>query len=362
MPEHNFLNGNKYRLSGCYIELTSECNLRCKHCYNDSGILRSIIDKKTFKNVLNCYDSDVDPFFSLSGGEPLLHPDIWNIIDMAIESGVTNILLISNATLITRDVALELKKRDISVQVSINSTNPKIHEIMCGTGTLKRTLNGLQNLLDVGVKKVLVRYTLTQANKDDFINTMRELSGKGLFNILLGSLIDVGRAEKNNELSLKPQELSQILEKIKKDVEFIELKEKYFPNFEMPSVYTGGCPIVLPNQQEDKWVEINPRIDAFGKVYICQGFNDEMYSIGNINENRLDQIINSENLVKLINFLYSGLFYGKECKMCVWKDVCGKGCVAERIQKGGSIQYSDGDCSIRKIDLAKQLINFTSHS
>ena len=62
MEDIKFLNGNKYRLDGCYIELTSRCNLRCKHCYNDSGELKEEISEQAFQNILNCYDRDIEPY------------------------------------------------------------------------------------------------------------------------------------------------------------------------------------------------------------------------------------------------------------------------------------------------------------
>ena len=44
--EHNidFNLFGDYELAGCYIEITSRCNLRCKHCYNESGELRKELD------------------------------------------------------------------------------------------------------------------------------------------------------------------------------------------------------------------------------------------------------------------------------------------------------------------------------
>ena len=158
MEDIKFLNGNKYRLDGCYIELTSRCNLRCKHCYNDSGELKEEISEQAFQNILNCYDRDIEPYISFSGGEPLLHPQIWDFADMAIESGVRNILMISNATLITKEIAKKIKDRNISMQISINSTKPELHNAMCGEGSLQKTMIGLENLREANVEKILVRY------------------------------------------------------------------------------------------------------------------------------------------------------------------------------------------------------------
>lgn len=74
------------------------------------------------------------------------------------------------------------------------------------------------------------------------------------------------------------------------------------------------------------------------------------------NGSRIQDIINSEQVERLINFLYTGTFYNKDCKSCIWKNRCSRGCVAESIQRD-SIQVSDGDCSLRKIDFAKEIIS-----
>ena len=52
MHVEGVLANNDYILNGCYIEITSNCNLRCIHCYNESGELRDQISVEAFKNVL----------------------------------------------------------------------------------------------------------------------------------------------------------------------------------------------------------------------------------------------------------------------------------------------------------------------
>ena len=53
-----------------------------------------------------------------------------------------------------------------------------------------------------------------------------------------------------------------------------------------------------------------------------------------------------------------GDVYKRQCTSCVWKGVCSRGCVADCIQRGG-IQETDGDCSFRKIDYAKKIIELS---
>ena len=48
MHVEGVLANNDYILNGCYIEITSNCNLRCIHCYNESGELRDQISVEAF--------------------------------------------------------------------------------------------------------------------------------------------------------------------------------------------------------------------------------------------------------------------------------------------------------------------------
>lgn len=63
---------------------------------------------------------------------------------MMLESGILarNILLITNATCITDDVANMLAEKHVSVQVSLNGSRAELHDSICGKGNFERTMAG----------------------------------------------------------------------------------------------------------------------------------------------------------------------------------------------------------------------------
>ena len=46
-----------YYVAGVYVEITSICNLRCIHCYNDSGKEKNEISVEAFQNILEAYNN-----------------------------------------------------------------------------------------------------------------------------------------------------------------------------------------------------------------------------------------------------------------------------------------------------------------
>lgn len=56
-----------FRLGGCYLEITSNCNLRCLHCYNESGVLQDQIDMPTFMSIINDLPDHPDTSITISG-------------------------------------------------------------------------------------------------------------------------------------------------------------------------------------------------------------------------------------------------------------------------------------------------------
>lgn len=357
MQQPNLINKNKVELTGCYIEITSKCNLRCLHCYNDSGELISQISVETFKNVLNCYDSPEKASITFSGGEPLLHPQFWDLVDMTLEAGIphSSILVVTNATLINKEVAMKFAKRGIAIQISLNGSKAELHDAICGKGNYERTMQGLRNILENESNMTIVRCLVNKQNIDDLEEISKMLYDLGVMKILFGTLKNGGRAEENLDKLLLPQsEEYEILEIFRESEIVKKIDGEIKGSISVPVTFSGSCPYVIP---DNKPVPFNPRIDSKGNVFICQSFFDTMYSVGNINKSRLDEIMLDTPFENLVNYLTTGISYIHACTTCVWKKACYRGCVADCIANG-SIQETDGACYSRKKALAKEYIKF----
>ena len=149
-----------------HLDVTYRCNERCEHCYLDHhdhgemttaeirGVLRQLQEAGVF-------------FLTLSGGEPLMRRDCFEIIEYA-RSLSFQVKLKSNAVLITRKDAARLRTLGVGeVQVSVYSHRPEIHDgITKLPGSLARTLAGIAVLTAEGVK-VTVANVLMRGNAQD---------------------------------------------------------------------------------------------------------------------------------------------------------------------------------------------------
>lgn len=340
----------QYELEGFYIEITSRCNLRCLHCYNESGVLKSEISLDVLKKAIDEFDENAT--ITISGGEPLLHPEIWNILQYIRSKGIYPVI-VSNATLIDKDVAQRLTKLEIGVQVSLNALHSKEHDLLCGEGNHAKTMRGLNNLIEAGNKKIIVRCILSKANQEeieDFIIAMAKLTD----NIDIGILSIMGRGKEiEDKYDIDLLEKNELLSKIENNSCIKKLK-KDGKNIHIPeSTCSMGCPLI--NVPQGEKIPFNPRIDSAGNVFLCQTFDNPLYSIGNINEECLTDIVKSDRMERLVNFLALGINYIENCKECLWNQICGKGCIAQALSKG-TIQTTDGDCALRKHLFAQQTI------
>lgn len=349
----NFVNPEEvYEIAGCYVEVTSQCNLRCVHCYNDSGVNKGKISVEAYKELINQFDIDSKPFITISGGEPLMHPDILDFLSYTHDKGITP-LMITNATLIDTKVASSLKKIGIDIQVSLNSIDEYEHDLICGEGNFKRTMKGLQNLIDVGIDKIVVRCVLSQVNKShiiEFISYVSELTDYidvGLFSMM-------GRGKQMEQYNIPLFEVDNLLHELNNNKEIVKLRDMG-KNIHIPEMAcTFGCPLLCISGEEK--IQLNPRIDSMGNVFLCQSFDNPMYSLGNIYRNDLKEILSSDRSTKLINFLLLGPEFIENCQECLWKNICGRGCVAKCLSEG-TIQNIDGECELRKKYLAQEAIS-----
>lgn len=338
-----------YKLTGFYMEITSRCNLRCLHCYNDSGELKNEISFDTFKKCVDTFEGKDETEITISGGEPLLHPQIWKFVEYLGEKNFKNSLLITNGTLITKEVAAKLAHSKIAVQVSINGVNREEHDAICGQGNFDKTMQGIQNLINAEHHRIVLRCMISSFNYKHIEEFIVQMIDK-VHVITLGFLSEMGRGfENKDKIGVNSFEKYELLEKLKNNPKVVNNKEK----ISIPEAcFNGGCPLIHPSENA---IPINPRISSDGNVHLCQAFDDIRYVIGNVKENTIEEMIKSEKTKHLINFLNMGIHYIDECQSCVWKYQCGKGCIAMALSKG-TVQNTDGNCDIRKYVYGKEFV------
>ena len=150
-------------LFSVHIDVTNQCNLRCIHCYHP-------FDEYTFSNNLTLGEIKriVDEAFSLgvfrvtiSGGEPFLRDDIYDILEYI--SGKRMIIdLFTNASLINDDVVKRLELYNIKeVGISLYSTRPDVHEAITSSQSYSNTHYAIKMLrehnFEVKLKCILMK-------------------------------------------------------------------------------------------------------------------------------------------------------------------------------------------------------------
>lgn len=191
--------------------LTYNCNLRCKHCYEDAGPGRKgELDEReaeqALENMINAGTSAI----AFSGGEPLVRKDFFKLAGRAHEAGLY-VSIASNGTLITRGVAKKLKDVGVSyVEISIDGVG-KAHDDFRGIpGAFEKALQGIKNCLAEGID-TCVATTAWKGNLEEVLK-VAELANELGARFIHFNYIPVGRGMK--EMDITPREREDLLEKL----------------------------------------------------------------------------------------------------------------------------------------------------
>lgn len=136
-----------------YLELTHRCNLSCVYCYNDSGPSRGVgLTGECARSLLEEFRRLGVFYVSFTGGEPLVRNDTLDLIDLAGQFGIRQILA-TNGTVITDRICERLARSGISqVQVSLDAADGATHDRLRGLpGAFGRTIAGIKLLVQYGL-------------------------------------------------------------------------------------------------------------------------------------------------------------------------------------------------------------------
>ena len=178
--------------------LLRRCNLTCKHCYSisaDKDFPGELSTQEIF-DVMEDLRAFGVPALILSGGEPLLRPDIFEISARAKELGFY-LGLSSNGTLIDQDTIGDIARVGYDyVGISIDGMRETHDEFRRKQGSYDQALRGIRLCRDAGVK-VGVRFTLTMDNVSELPALLQLVKHERIDKFYLSHLNYAGRGNKN---------------------------------------------------------------------------------------------------------------------------------------------------------------------
>ena len=293
------------------------CNLRCRHCAANCMTPK---ENKLTPAVLRRLSEEADALglcqFVVSGGEPLLFPDLPEVME-ALQPNRFHIAMSTNGHFMTPEKAVELKKMGLDkVKISLDDFDPELHDQNRGkSGAFEKALNALKYCKDADLAATIQAVVTHQNCRTDRTVKMAKFAQEMGYNLDIIIARAIGQWEGKHEVLID-----------REDADFLwQLHQEYpclhrdtFPAFGM---HVGcGCVKAL--------LHITPYGDVFPCVFIH-------VSIGNIFEESLADIIKRGNSIKWFSchspiclsgenryFIenYMSKFYGKPLPVS-WKDV-----------------------------------------
>jgi len=197
-------------LRNLWFHLTGlSCNLKCKHCYLGcfpNNKTRSFLTMDKIKTALEESKKFKIEEIYLTGGEPLLHPDINNIIRLTLKQA--NVTILTNATLINDKKARFLRHieqdfdNELIFRVSLDHYTEEKNDEMRGKGSFKKIVNGIDNLIRYGFNPIISTVNIWNESESDLKQGFSNLLKKKGFepdeiNFKIISPLKIGEYSKN---------------------------------------------------------------------------------------------------------------------------------------------------------------------
>jgi radical SAM protein with 4Fe4S-binding SPASM domain len=195
-------------------EVTNACNLRCKQCHACSGKpAPGELDTEEGKRLLDSIAS-IGEFrmLALGGGEPLVRPDIIELVAYARHLGL-EISIATNGTLLTCELAREFKKLGVAnIAVGLNANDREIHEQITGVpGSFALSKNAVYATLQAGMN-LQINTTVMVENRQAIPGLLDFASEVNAQIVLLYQLVPEGRGQEDMELSKREyRELTEMV-------------------------------------------------------------------------------------------------------------------------------------------------------
>ncbi|NIM89673.1 MAG: SynChlorMet cassette radical SAM/SPASM protein ScmF [Candidatus Aminicenantes bacterium] len=197
-------NPSKYPLNYIYFYLTEGCNLRCRHCWiepkfqNKDHVYPSL-DLNLFRSIIEQAKRLGLSGVKLTGGEPLLHPQIHQILELVRMENL-RLTVETNGVSCTRELSEKMAVcQNAFISVSLDGATAETHEWVRGVpGCFEDALAGIRNLVKAGFRPQIIM-TIMRHNKEEIESLVHLAESLGVGSVKLNILQPTARGERMHE-------------------------------------------------------------------------------------------------------------------------------------------------------------------
>ena len=321
-------------------EITRNCNLNCIHCRAAAtqGPYKGELTLSECKNIMDEISSFSSPTIILTGGEPLLRDDIFDIILYGKKKGLRLVMAI-NGTLLDKAKALKMKEGGIKrVSLSLDGKDKRAHDRFRGVdGSFESVMDSARILKDIDLP-FQINTTVTRLNVDDLKDIYRMVKTINACAWHIFLLVPVGRGGglKGEELSTKMYEdVLEWLYGIEKKDE-LEIKVTCAPHYYRIVKEKGDTPKSAGCLAGKSFMFISHRGIAQPCGYL------EVPS-GDVRKEGVKKVWEES---PVFNRLRDFTSYKGKCGICRYLKICG-GCRARAYEIKGDILEEEPYCSYK---------------
>jgi len=195
------------------MELTRKCNLNCIQCraFAEFRDYKNELSFEEVKRILREIRSLGQSIIILTGGEPLLRDDIYEIASFGSNLGL-RMVLATNGTLNTPEIIKKMKNSGIMrISISIDGSNAITHDFIRGeNGAFEGALNGIKIAKENGME-VQVNTTITKQNVDEIEGILKLSESLGAKSLHLFLLVPTGRGKDLEDQEISPEKYEEVL-------------------------------------------------------------------------------------------------------------------------------------------------------
>ncbi|GEM_PF-5204215 len=314
------------------LGIIEACPLQCIYCLPSAPKIKenkTILSFEKAKELIDDASSLGARILVLTGGEPLIHPDIYRITQYAYDKGFYDVKVSTKATMITQRKALKLRQSGLKeIQVSIDSNKPDTYDKMVGIDNCyAKAMEGLYNLMYYNFR-IIIKSVVTKYNIDDIPSLCEDMIAKGVDELQAEIVLPTGRAQKEmlptlEQLNTLEKELKEIENKYNLDYKILGYRK-----YGNAAVCSGGINSVA--------------VFSNGDVSLCERVSPllEHVKCGNVYNNSLISIWRSDEMNKFRKLRTNDA----DCKKCSSKQVCLGGCLLNTWIKFKDITKADPSC------------------